>query len=50
MKSEETSKEYCPLWFDIDKLKETYNLDVSVDASEEIKPGKFKLEILKTYE
>ena len=32
------------------KLKEIYNLDVSVEASEEIKPGKFKLEILKTYE
>lgn len=32
------------------KLKEIYNLDVIVEASEEIKPGKFKLEILKTYE
>lgn len=32
------------------KLKEIYNLDVSVEANEEIKPGKFKLEILKTYE
>ena len=31
------------------KLKEIYNLDVLVEASEEIKPGKFKLEILKTY-
>lgn len=32
------------------KLKEIYSLDVSVEASEDIKPGKFKLEILKTYE
>lgn len=32
------------------KLKEVYDVDVTVEASEEIKPGKFKLEILKTYE
>ena len=32
------------------KLKEIYDVDVSVEASNEIKPGKFKLEILKTYE
>ena len=32
------------------KLKENYDVDVSVEASNEIKPGKFKLEILKTYE
>lgn len=32
------------------KLKEIYDVDVSVEASDEIKPGKFKLEILKTYE
>ena len=32
------------------KLKEIYSLDVSVEASDDIKPGKFKLEILKTYE
>ena len=32
------------------KLKEIYDVDVSIEANEEIKPGKFKLEILKTYE
>ncbi len=32
------------------KLKEIYDVDVSVETSDEIKPGKFKLEILKTYE
>ncbi len=32
------------------KLKEVYDVDVIVEASEEIKPGKFKIEILKTYE
>lgn len=32
------------------KLKEIYDVDVSVEASDEIRPGKFKLEILKTYE
>ena len=32
------------------KLKEVYDLDVIVEASDEIKPGKFKLEILQTYE
>lgn len=32
------------------KLKEIYDVDVSVEASDEMKPGKFKLEILKTYE
>lgn len=31
------------------KLKEIYDVDVSVEAIDEIKPGKFKLEILKTY-
>jgi len=32
------------------KLKEIYDVDVVVEAKKEIKPGKFKLEILKTYE
>lgn len=32
------------------KLKETYDVDVSVEADETIKPGKFKMEILKVYE
>jgi len=32
------------------KLKEIYNLDVSVESNDKMKPGKFKLEILKTYE
>ena len=32
------------------KLKEIYNVDVTVEASDEMKPGKFKIEILKTYE
>ena len=32
------------------KLKEIYNVDVVVEAKENIKPGKFKMEILKTYE
>lgn len=32
------------------KLKEVYDVDVNVEASDKIKPGKFKLEILKTYE
>lgn len=32
------------------KLKEIYNVDVIIEASEEIKPGKFKMEVLKTYE
>jgi len=32
------------------KLKEIYDVDTIIEASEEIKPGKFKLEILKTYE
>ena len=32
------------------KLIEVYDVDVIVEASEEIKPGKFKIEILKTYE
>lgn len=32
------------------KLKEVYDVDVTVEANEKIKPGKFKLEILKTYE
>lgn len=32
------------------KLKDTYDLDVVVEAKEDIKPGKFEIEILKTYE
>lgn len=32
------------------KLKEIYDVDVVVEADEEMKKGKFKLEILKTYE
>lgn len=32
------------------KLKEIYDLDVMVEASEEIRKGKFEIEILKTYE
>ena len=32
------------------KLKEIYNVDVTIEANEKMKPGKFKLEILKTYE
>ena len=32
------------------KLKETYDLDVVVEEKEDIKPGKFEIEILKTYE
>ena len=32
------------------KLKEVYDVDVTVESIKEIKPGKFKLEILKTYE
>ena len=32
------------------KLKEIYEVDVTVESSEEIKPGKFNLEILKSYE
>ena len=33
----------------IEKLKETYDLEVKVKQNKEIKPGKFKLSILKTY-
>lgn len=32
------------------KLKEIYDVDVTVEANEDVKPGKFKMEILKTYE
>jgi len=32
------------------KLKEIYDVDTWVEADEKMKPGKFKLEILKTYE
>lgn len=32
------------------KLKETYDVEVQVEADEKIKPGKFKMEILKIYE
>ena len=32
------------------KLKEMYDVDVVIEESKDIKPGKFKLEILKTYE
>jgi len=32
------------------KLKSTYDVEVIVEANEQIKPGKFKLETLKTYE
>ena len=32
------------------KLKDAYDVDVIVEANEKIKPGKFKIEILKTYE
>lgn len=32
------------------KLKETYDLDVVVEEKKDIKPGKFEIEILKTYE
>ncbi|MBQ4531007.1 MAG: aminotransferase class V-fold PLP-dependent enzyme [Lachnospiraceae bacterium] len=31
MKSEETSKEYCPLWFDIEKLKENQKQTIYMD-------------------
>ncbi|MBO5412824.1 MAG: radical SAM protein [Clostridia bacterium] len=33
----------------IEKLKETYDLELKVKQNQEIKPGKFKLSILKTY-
>ena len=32
------------------KLKETYDVDVTIEGNDEIKPGKFELEILKSYE
>ena len=32
------------------KLKEVYDVDVVVEALDTIKPGRFKLEILKVYE
>ena len=31
------------------KLKQVYDVDVVVKADEKIKPGKFEIEILKTY-
>ncbi len=33
----------------IDKLKKLYDVDVKIMKSEEIKPGKFEIKILKTY-
>ena len=33
----------------IKKLKDLYDVDVKVTQSKEIKPGKFEIEILKTY-
>lgn len=33
----------------IEKLKETYDLELKVKQNQEIKPGKFKLSIVKTY-
>ena len=33
----------------IEKLKDTYDLELKVKQNEEIKPGKFKIKILKTY-
>ena len=33
----------------IKKLKDLYDVDVNVVQSKEIKPGKFEIEILKTY-
>ncbi len=32
------------------KFKEIYDVDISIEENPDIKPGKFKLEILKTYE
>ena len=32
------------------KLKETYDVDVVIEKNDEIKPGRFKLEILESYE
>ena len=32
------------------KLKEIYDVDVSVEPDEKVRKGKFELEILKTYE
>ena len=34
----------------IEKLKETYDVDVVIERDEKIKPGKFKLEILELYQ
>ena len=33
----------------IEKLKKIYDLDVKVKQDEDIKPGKFEINILKTY-
>ncbi len=33
----------------IEKLKETYDLELKIKQNQEIKPGKFKLSIIKTY-
>ena len=33
----------------INRLKETYDLDTKIKQSESIKPGKFEINILKTY-
>lgn len=49
-KSREYKQYYWSQKENVLKLKEVYDVDVAVESSEEIKPGKFKLEILKTYE
>lgn len=33
----------------VDKLKKIYDLEVKVKQDEDIKPGKFEINILKTY-
>ena len=33
----------------IEKLKELYDVDVKIKQNSEMKPGKFEMEILKTY-
>ena len=32
------------------KLKDTYDVDVTIERNDKIKPGKFKMEILESYE
>lgn len=34
----------------IEKLKDVYDVEVVIEKSEEIKPGKFKIEIVESYE